>query len=176
MALAAKACMGQLHSSVKIHHHHHHCCHHHRHHCRRHIIIFLTKSCMGKLFRFQMQPSFTQFYIFSQPLQWVREIGDFHNSIIVYPLRWGRKSVNSIAELFENQVDDNNGTKRTITLGLWDTAGQVKSLESSLIKNSNLLCVSDQEEYDRLRPLSYPNTVGWFLQGLSWIVTIRISF
>merc|ERR1712107_689079 len=35
-------------------------------------------------------------------------------------------------------VDDNNGTKRTITLGLWDTAGQ--------------------EEYDRLRPLSYPNT------------------
>ena len=78
-----------------------------------------------------------------------------------------QKIVDSIAELFENQVDDNNGTKRTITLGLWDTAGQVKSLESSLIKNSNLLCVSVQEEYDRLRPLSYPNTVGWFLQGLS---------
>ena len=45
-----------------------------------------------------------------------------------------QKIVNSIAELFENQVDDNNGTKRTITLGLWDTAGQVKSVKSSLIR------------------------------------------
>ena len=35
---------------------------------------------------------------------------------------------------FENQVDDNNGTKRTITLGLWDTAGQVKLVKSSLIR------------------------------------------
>ena len=62
-------------------------------------------------------------------------------TIIKPKLRWGRKSVNSIAELFENQVDDNNGTKRTITLGLWDTAGQVKSLESSLIRKFQLtLC------------------------------------
>ena len=47
-----------------------------------------------------------------------------------------QKIVNSIAELFENQVDDNNGTKRTITLGLglWDTAGQVKSVKSSLTR------------------------------------------
>ena len=45
-----------------------------------------------------------------------------------------KKTVNSIAELFENQVDDNNGTKRTITLGLWDTAGQVKLVKSSLIR------------------------------------------
>ena len=45
-----------------------------------------------------------------------------------------QKIVDSIAELFENQVDDNNGTKRTITLGLWDTAGQVKSVKSSLTR------------------------------------------
>ena len=34
----------------------------------------------------------------------------------------------------EDQVDDNNGTKRTITLGLLDTARQVKSVKSSLTR------------------------------------------
>ena len=47
-------------------------------------------------------------------------------------------------------------------------AGEVTRNKSDS-ENSYLLCVSVQEEYDRLRPLSYPNTVGWFLQGLSWI-------
>jgi len=47
--------------------------------------------------------------------------------------------VPTVFDNYSTQVGvDDNGTKRTITLGLWDTAGQ--------------------EDYDRLRPLSYPNT------------------
>ena len=36
---------------------------------------------------------------------------------------------NSAGLNFVHQVDD-NGTKRTITLGLWDTAGQVTTIIS----------------------------------------------
>merc|ERR1712210_299756 len=47
--------------------------------------------------------------------------------------------VPTVFDNYSTQVGvDDNGTRKTITLNLWDTAGQ--------------------EDYDRLRPLSYPNT------------------
>ena len=47
--------------------------------------------------------------------------------------------LNTVFDNYSTQVQvEDGGVKRTITLGLWDTAGL--------------------EDYDRLRPLSYPNT------------------
>ncbi|KAJ1619598.1 P-loop containing nucleoside triphosphate hydrolase protein [Pavlovales sp. CCMP2436] len=45
---------------------------------------------------------------------------------------------------------------RPVLLGLWDTAG-VRDLGQALAGAAHLWAQS-QEEYDRLRPLSYPNT------------------
>ena len=99
---------------------------------------------------------------------------------------WGVIEDNNIISKLLTYVDqavDKEGTKRTVTLNLWDTLGQVKlgSPGAHLDKRQdggiwlnwpqnhhqhpavsiNFLISSFyfQPEHDRLRPLAYPNTV-----------------
>lgn len=62
--------------------------------------------------------------------------------------------------VFENYVADIEVDGKKVELALWDTAGQVHTFFKLfffllLIKPRRALT---QEDYDRLRPLSYPDT------------------
>ena len=69
---------------------------------------------------------------------------------------------------------------KLINLGLWDTAGIVLSWESMCMycqtSQLNLLCYlpAGQEDFDRLRPLSYPQTVSSINNGKFIFLFIRM--
>ena len=63
-----------------------------------------------------------------------------------------------IPTVFDNYSANVMVDGKPINLGLWDTAGQVRLL-CFVSPSRRLLTTSKiQEDYDRLRPLSYPQT------------------
>ena len=46
---------------------------------------------------------------------------------------------------------------RPINLGLWDTTGETVNIYKVIVL---MLCLTGHEDYDRLRPLPYPQTVN----------------
>jgi GTPase SAR1 family protein len=72
--------------------------------------------------------------------------------------------VNFIVQVFDNYSANVMVDGKPINLGLWDTAGQVCACVCSWLRAISLGfdCAvrshCSQEDYDRLRPLSYPQT------------------
>lgn len=70
--------------------------------------------------------------------------------------------------MFENYVTDVEVDGKHVELALWDTAGngRTKNMEGMACKKDHarpnayvmLPTILGQEDYDRLRPLSYPDT------------------
>lgn len=67
----------------------------------------------------------------------------------------------STTRRFDNYAAHMQVDGKIINLGLWDTAGELKITSHTLhIVTTNLPPLTGQEDYDRLRPLSYPMTVS----------------
>lgn len=69
-----------------------------------------------------------------------------------------------VPTVFENYVADVEVDGKNVELALWDTAGNVLHFELKKKKKKKIsinwqsLCLIGQEDYDRLRPLSYPDS------------------
>lgn len=63
-----------------------------------------------------------------------------------------------VPTVFENYVADIEVDGKQVELALWDTAGKHYSNLSQHLNSIRFFLFIGQEDYDRLRPLSYPDT------------------
>ena len=63
-----------------------------------------------------------------------------------------------VPTVFENYVADIEVDGKQVELALWDTAGKHYSNLSQHLNYIRFFLFIGQEDYDRLRPLSYPDT------------------
>lgn len=63
-----------------------------------------------------------------------------------------------VPTVFENYVADIEVDGKCVELALWDTAGNILEYLTCVTFYNYCFCCVGQEDYDRLRPLSYPDT------------------